>query len=93
MTTRDREVTSAPQILYVCLRPAHHRHRAARPELCEHRGCVAYCPAGAAEGHEWMATPTDLRRLARTGICPSTLEEPARGAEPDGDEGLLLLIR
>lgn len=82
MTIRGSMQRGPAEVGYVCMRPEHHRHRAADAELSEHRGCVAYCPAGAVEGHEWMACSTDLDRLAIAGIAPADRMRPGRERTP-----------
>ena len=44
-------------IAYVCLRPDHHRRQASDPRLTTYRDCCAFCPADAADGHDWTLVP------------------------------------
>lgn len=78
MTTYEAD-DGALVIFYLCMRPEHHRHRAAHPELCEYRGCAAYCPADAGEGHQWMPCVTDLRRVVAAGIGAAPAPEHDHG--------------
>lgn len=66
---RRDSVMSAPawKVQFVCVRAAHHRRRSTVERLCEHFGCVAYCPAGDIGEHDWMPTAADLLGLARVG--------------------------
>lgn len=86
MTIREAVRRGWAEILYVCVRAEHHRHRVAGAEPGEHRGCAAYCPAGALDGHEWLPCNTDLERLISAGIASGEPAEARRGRE-------ILLIR
>lgn len=70
------EVRDAPSkatavtVLYVCVRADHHRRRSTSGQLRENDGRAAYCPAGDAQGHDWMPALTDTLRLGCLGLCP-----------------------
>lgn len=44
-------------ISYVCIRADHHRRQARVVRLTTHKKFCAFCPAGDAEAHEWLAVP------------------------------------
>ena len=44
-------------VSFVCVRADHHRRQSRVFTLTRHEGCCAFCPAAAAEGHEWLAVP------------------------------------
>lgn len=44
-------------VSYVCVQASHHRRLSRVFKLTSHKECCAFCPAGAAEGHEWLAVP------------------------------------
>jgi hypothetical protein len=76
----DRTVTSATRVSYVCVRPHHHRHRAAELRFSTYRHRPAICPSAAIEGHEWMKVPElSLDVLAGLGWIASDLVDQADG--------------
>lgn len=78
-------------IVFVCVRPEHHRRRAIGAALSENLGRSAYCPAGDLEGHDWLPGPTDRARLACLGMCPPHSDDP-QPPERSSSAGNLVLI-
>lgn len=59
-------------VSYVCVRADHHRRQSRAFSLTRHKECCAFCPAAAAEGHEWLAVPeVTLETLEALGWIPS----------------------
>lgn len=79
-------------VQFVCMRPAHHRHRMSALSLCEHQGCAAYCPAGDVGDHDWLPVLTRTASLVSLGYAPARADVPAMGEEREA-EGDLVLIR
>ena len=59
-------------VSYVCVRADHHRRQSRMLTLTKHKDCCAFCPAAAAEGHEWLAIPeVTLETFEALGWIPS----------------------
>lgn len=58
-------------VSYVCVRADHHRRQSRVFRLTKHKECCAFCPAAAAEDHEWLAVPeVTLETLEALGWIP-----------------------
>lgn len=70
-------------VQFVCVRAEHHRRTARSQVVCEHLGCLSYCPAGEVGGHDWMPTMTDLATLACLGFETAGDNGDGVGAETE----------